>query len=529
MKSWYAYLIVVPIVLLFLAQAFSTVIPGIVVPNKVTTGNTENTHPVADSNEIQGGAMQFAYSSELRTIPESRRRKGMLVYIRETDAYYQAYSTNGHFWKRWGGAAVDVSGKLDVQRFLNYSALGRGSATTDISGKLDVDRFLNYSAAGRVSPSDPRLTDARTPLAHTQEMSTVTGLLTALDLKLDGEVFALYTSTRGELTKGEKGERGFDGRHGTTLSCTILDGTRSLLYSAAGQLQTSSIAPLYAYLYLDGQLVTPLAYEWYIPATGTQLKYPPIRPDGMQARLQYFAFRGYSTYSTSRSNNYARVLLTYSSTRQPYGRRYCQASVPIAIDKQGSQGDQGIPGPAASVTLPAIEDAFSGTASDNPIVFQTLSGVRSKLEVLDRGSNTRMWVDTNGYQRFMDQSGALVVAIQSDGTIYMLNGAGKPRVKIANKGTLITTYASDGVTPMFELYSTGRGPWEPPAGNPAVDGYCWKSTAAGVRSWGSCGTGSGVAGANRQHQYNNNGAFAGTAYARYTTGGTAFSGTLVIR
>lgn len=77
----------------------------------------------------------------------------------------------------------------DTARVLTYDDLSGYRAITGktikeaLGIKLDTERFLNYSGLGRVSPNDPRLTDARMPLAHTQDMSTINGLEGALEGK----------------------------------------------------------------------------------------------------------------------------------------------------------------------------------------------------------------------------------------------------------------------------------------------------------------------------------------------------------
>ena len=110
MKKVFYTLIIAPLLILFLAQAFAEVITGIVVPNKVTTGNTDNTHPVVDTVEAQGGYMQFRYSTELRSIPESRRRRGMFAYAHDSRKVYQLYSTPGHHWVQFTGGEMGPPG-----------------------------------------------------------------------------------------------------------------------------------------------------------------------------------------------------------------------------------------------------------------------------------------------------------------------------------------------------------------------------------------------------------------------------------
>lgn len=458
--------IILPVLCLLVAQGVASVIQGIVIPAPMTTGDTANQHSIGDTNEMKGTPKFVQYTADLRTIPEARKTKGMLVKVYENGLWYEAYSTNGYFWRRWT------------------------TGQTDVSGKLDTERYLNYSALGRVSPSDPRLADPRTPLAHgsthgsagsdpiTIEQSQVNGLDTALAGKTDEDKFRNYTGLHKDLTQGpvgppgENGKNGYDGRPGYTLTCSIIDGTRTIIYNADGTaFSPSSLEPLYAYLYVNGDLVDPVYTEWYLPPTGSQLRYPPIQPDGMQIHMSYFPFRAYSTFNPANGNNTASVQLWYSSPRQPYGRYRCDASAAIAISQMGLQGE---PGPPASVTLPAVESAFLNTASDTPLVFRNQSGVKSKLEMWDRNNTTRVAFDSVGYQRFLDVNGALTLRIESDGNLYMLNGLGKPRIKIDNHGT-ITGYHTDGVTVAFQFYSSGK--WKGQEGWPSTNGqYMTRNT-----------------------------------------------------
>lgn len=77
------------------------------------------------------------------------------------------------------------------------------------------------------------------------------------------------------------------------------------------------------------------------------------------------------------------------------------------------------------------------------------------------------------------------------------------------KNTNIQSHISSTANPHnVTSAQTGAEPYE---GLPAADGYCRKSTIAGVRSWGECGTGGGgtPGGTDKQIQYNNAGAFGG--------------------
>jgi hypothetical protein len=71
------------------------------------------------------------------------------------------------------------------------------STVTGLQTALDGKQAaLGYTP---VNTTDSRLSDARTPLAHTQDMSTVTGLSTALTGKTDLSTFSGYTSQQRAL------------------------------------------------------------------------------------------------------------------------------------------------------------------------------------------------------------------------------------------------------------------------------------------------------------------------------------------
>ena len=103
-------------------------------------------------------------------------------------------STNLYFTNSRASAAAPVQSVFgrtgsvvlsssDVTSALGFTPATSSSVTTlqnTISTKADSSSLSSY-----VLTSDSRLSDARTPLAHTQAISTVTGLQTALDGKLN--------------------------------------------------------------------------------------------------------------------------------------------------------------------------------------------------------------------------------------------------------------------------------------------------------------------------------------------------------
>lgn len=480
------------------------VIPGIVVGNKVTTGNSANTHPVADSNEIQGGPMQFQFSSELRTIPESRKRKGMLVYISQTDAYYKAYSTNGHYWQRFTVSGnIDTSGLATKPEFYAYTSTSRLPAgtfqqyttiprlTVERFGRyttllrLPVYRFVAYTSAARtrfigysshvartyasqamiashntmgsshnghfVDTNNPHnVTAAQTGAVSTGTFSTYqTATDAAIAAKQSKLGFDVYTSQHKGTTQGPQGIRGYDGRE--ALRAVILNGFLTVQYDADGlNPQVSSANPFAVYLFEGSNAVASdkiLSYDWYIPAVDTQLTYPAYEVDGMQIHRQTFAPGVYSKYSSGKSNNYVKATVTHVSGRQ------ASVSVPVSITKQGGRGYTGPQGAAASVTADSVFGAFSTHRSDKVLVFRPLSSTQGPLlGTKDKGGNARWWVDGLGYMHFMDDNGFGMIEMQSDGTIKLLY---QNQLRLQFKSGSPVTIFRNGV-PVYEVYSTGR-------------------------------------------------------------------------
>lgn len=302
----------------------------------------------------------------------------------------------------------------------------------------------------------------------------------------------------------------FDGRPGAQpLFCQLSSGTRSITYDNTG-LNPSPVQKVWRYiLYVGGQIVTALRQSWttsgHIRVVGSKTG----------ATLSPFAQAGYS----SNRNDYVALQATYSASAVNGGKRYCYTSVPVAVSKIGATGATGQQGADATVTRDAIQRVMTSTTTVNIAKggtwqYQPVSPDRTTPPAIvayrDYSGYVRMKVDGIGYQTFISRTTAYKTQVQDIMVALLLNDV--TRLKLDTTG--MTGYRSNG-TVKFQIY-TGV---EKALGNPSSDGMCLQSTAAGVRSWGSCGTGGtgSPGGTSGQLQYNRGGAFAGTGFLKYTT------------
>lgn len=364
-------------------------------------------------------------------------------------------------------------------------------ATTAATGTNDgylsaLDHAL-FSA--KVATTDPRLSDARTPLAHTQAASTITGLAPVA-------IFGTYTSLTGK---------------------PVIPGP---VCSPTGPMDGADGSKIYLG---DGLPDSGLGLETDVYINRTTSNY-------YQKVSGVWTLQGNLLGGTGPANTLAIGTVTTVEPTTPASATITGTSPNQTLNLSIPQGLQGT---NATVTQEASIGAINqvgGPAIDRqPLAPQDDSTVFDRQR--DIGGNVRWFRAASGLMAFQDVAGLAYVTVNP--TTQAIEGrdtANRLRLSISRQGT-ITTYHTDGTTPVFQLYSTGKSPnYEPPAGAPAVDGYCWKSTTDKVRSWGPCGTGGGSPGTpDKSLQYNNGGSFAGSGFAHYTSTGTVFTGTLVIR
>lgn len=129
------------ILLLLPALAWGgTNIPGIVVTAPITTGDTDNTFPVADTSELQGGYMQVADVAARDAIPAARRKAGMRVYAAATGLVYQlaadltTWGDGGVMEVHQGAAEPDNTPKIRV-----YDNTGKLRTTIYADGSIGIE------------------------------------------------------------------------------------------------------------------------------------------------------------------------------------------------------------------------------------------------------------------------------------------------------------------------------------------------------------------------------------------------------
>lgn len=185
--------------------------------------------------------------------------------------------------------------------------------------------------------------------------------------------------------RGYDGRNGYDGRPGVAaLFCNISSGTRSVTYDAAGINPLPTITPYQYVLRAGGMLVSALRLAWStgvgaLSGTGSGSSFTPI-----------------ISASNTFGNNYIQVQLQYSSGSLTGGKRFCVASIPIAVTRVGQTGLKGDPGANVSVTEPTIIAAFNTTASNSKLVLQATSGTQPKLDVKDSAGNTKYYINSDG-------------------------------------------------------------------------------------------------------------------------------------
>jgi hypothetical protein len=331
----------------------------------------------------------------------------------------------------------------------------------------------------------------------------------------------------------------FDGRPGPPpLFCSISGGTRAITYDQTGLNPSPSMRAFFARLWNGNSIVAALRQIWYT-ATGRVLV-------SGTATTASFTPSVFSSFSASKSNNYVAVQLTYSASAANGGKRYCIASTPISITKQGTTGLQGPQGADATVAEPNVMGAFSTSRSNNPFRLRANSvNPQSKLEFRDINGNLQAYIYSNGRMTFRNHSANATLMQYSTGrqgnSLSLLNRAGYQRVKMLNDGTVrilnslgylwlelhgdnreVTHYRGNGTTVAFRVYSSGR--WIGGEGLPASTiKQIMYATPGGFRGYTTAAGGGGGSGAypggtvNRQLQFRNSATtFGGAAFMRYT-------------
>ncbi|MBT0666355.1 hypothetical protein KI809_18765 [Geobacter pelophilus] len=434
MKAWRELIFLAVFLPLCAVWAYAA---GVVVPNIVRPGGN---FPVVDSSEVKGGPIFVRYSSDLRNIPESRKTRWMQVHVHELNEWFEAYSTNGHFWQRRPGT-------------------GGGGVT-----------------------SHPALSNRDLPNQH--PTSAITGLDNLLSQAKTKAEFDSWTANFRRSVP--LGRRGYDGRDAPSpLECIIFnEGNDGASYDETGGNPTpQTIGPLSIWAYEHSTLKQITGASWTIPAVDTQLVPPPLELDGQQQKRQVLELSILPRYSSQRTNNKVKGFAWITSSRYPY-KRNCSASYTFAFTQRGPIGQKGDPGDITQLTRDEIV-AKIAQPSNNPVTVRPATpGLQTLLDFQNYSGNTVAWVDSLGYLNFMAANGFPIARIQTDGLIALLYN-NMMRLRMKNDGS-ITSYNSNGTT-AWSLSNTAVPIVDP--GAVAVDGLCLKKRINNTYFFENCATG----------------------------------------
>ena len=400
-------------------------------------------------------------------------------------------------------SSKNITGADINKPFRTYTGpLGRRiPAMQNLSGYARKSAFAQLSAAmqaklnNKVDSTDPRLSDARTPLAHTQDISTVNGLQTALDGKqptgsyvtpttlgaytghqnkrnnphqvVPAQIFSSHTGSRYplfdasnaytwqrplqacvDIYDGATGATGATGPTGAagknSLFCNISTAGMAFSYdsSTTGLNPSPAIQAMAVQLWFGNTQLVPSIWTWWTGGTANH-----VYGTGTSST---FTPSVYSQYSGHLSNNFVAVQVKYSSAVT--GKQYCTTGTPIAVTKQGTTGPQGPQGDNATVTESAVISAF-GAASNNALVFSETIANTFKIKFKDSngyeragitGSGKLVHTDTNGVTRFSyDPTGQTWTIYSGSGTAIMkVYSAHKTRFYNRHGGAAMTIMSS---------------------------------------------------------------------------------------
>lgn len=362
----------------WLAAAF------VLVPDMLTTNGGE--YPVADSREVRGGFMQVQTTSARNSIPLFLRYTGQMVYVAQTDTNYQLRGgTANNNWQVWAGS----QGPRGYRGYTGAAGVAGAAATVSVGTTTTVA----YEVPANVTNSG-------------------TSSVAILNFTIP------------------RGQRGYDGRDGKTLTCYVT-GIQTITYDANGLNPKPTLIPFASYLYKNGNLKNAQTISWSVPSTKTLLS--------GSGSSQTFTPSVFGIFSASKSDNRVMALLGYSSN-------YCRAVAPVSITQVGQQGIQGPPGQDATVTKPAVLSTFLNTAGGGALfIRQGNDGdTATQLGVMDRNEFPRFYVTGNGNVYLTNASGSYHTKIGGDGRITSYYG-GVARFEIISGGKIQRGYSPTGM------------------------------------------------------------------------------------
>ena len=113
-------------------------IAGTIIAAQITTGNTDNTFSIGDTNQMQGGHHQVADLVERDAITTERRREGMLCYVISNSPNPSADTDpsviGGALYRLVGGITNDHWVEVSLSGSSGTSGTSGSSGTSGLSG-----------------------------------------------------------------------------------------------------------------------------------------------------------------------------------------------------------------------------------------------------------------------------------------------------------------------------------------------------------------------------------------------------------
>ncbi len=148
-----------------------TAIPGTILADKVSPGNTNTTFPTHEDVYGKGGLMSFSNLTTVTTatdpdrLPLDRQKKGMLLYDQNTQKYYALYdvSTNATL-KTTNNPIFEIKGagdqiKLYSTEITSLTSAGLITAVKGLSSGDDIELFNNKKIKLGYSPVNAGFND----------------------------------------------------------------------------------------------------------------------------------------------------------------------------------------------------------------------------------------------------------------------------------------------------------------------------------------------------------------------------------
>jgi hypothetical protein len=374
----------------------------------------------------------------------------------------------GQFNNFTGSARRELRQKLGADKFSQFSSW----AASELAKKHTISAHQAYSTAvalqlaAKVSTNDPRLSDARTPLAHSQSASTITGLATVAttgsypDLSNKPTIpvacgsdpaTAIFDGVPGTPgAPGAPGATGERGHAGISIFCNISGPVRAFSYDTGGLNPFPPLQAFGAQLWEGATRLVIQAYEWWTGGPGNT-----VSGSGTAAT---FTPSVKSVFKNRSTNNYVAVQVRYSTALG--GGRYCRTGIPISVTQPGAKGEKGDSG-VAVVTKSSVTDQFTAlTAGGSPMYFFPGDGQTDatlQIGVGDLLKNLRLKILPSG----------MILIIRPDGKYDFMYDTTSRKLRLGNYSTassrsnvvidntgMITGYKRNGTVVAYTLHSS---------------------------------------------------------------------------